>query len=167
MTSGTSFRNRHRMHFPFVVGTESNFDFCSLIARAHEASQANLGNSLHTIARSAPTLKHFRQPYDREPHLHKRETGSPFLVDRKGKPKDNTSVSVYAAKMARRVMRVYCMVPLLSPCFYNLRWSVGHLLFQIVIPRKLVGPSSCSIRRPRSTEVHRIWCECSQIGLRD
>ena len=145
----------------------NNFDFCSLIAPAHSASQANSCNSLHTIAPSVANLKQFRQPNDREPHLDKRGTESPFLVDRKGKPKDNTSVSVYPTKMGRQGLRICFLVPLLSHCFCDLKWSVGHLLIQIVIPRKLVAPPSCSIGRLRSSEVHRIWCEGSQIGLRD
>ena len=35
-------------------------------------------------------------------HLDKRGTESPFLVDRKGKPKDNTSVSVYPTNLGRQ-----------------------------------------------------------------
>ena len=39
-------------------------------------------------------LKQFKQPSGLVAHLHAVGTGSPFLVDGKGKPKDNISVSV-------------------------------------------------------------------------
>jgi hypothetical protein len=54
----------------------------------------NSDNTFAHFSRPFAYLKHFKQPSGLGVHLLVMGTGGPFLVDPKGKPKDNISVSV-------------------------------------------------------------------------
>jgi hypothetical protein len=71
-----------------------DFGFYSLLRRACLAIVGNSDNTFAHFYRPFAYLKHFRQPSGLRVHLLVMGTGSPFLVDPKGKPKDNISVSV-------------------------------------------------------------------------
>jgi hypothetical protein len=70
------------------------FDFYSLLLRYEPAIAGNSDNTFAHFSRPFAHRKHLKQPSGRNLHLLGMGTGSPFLVDPEGKPKDNISVSV-------------------------------------------------------------------------
>ncbi len=62
-------------------------------------------------------------------------TGSPFLVDRKGKPKDNISVSVNTVQFGLQGGLILHGDSIAEHLFSSgKKWSVGHLSIQTTIP---------------------------------
>jgi hypothetical protein len=76
------------------LACDLDFGFSSLLLRARPAIVGNSDNTFAHFSRPFACLKHFKQPSGLRLHLLVMGTGGPFLVDPKGKPKDNISVSV-------------------------------------------------------------------------
>jgi hypothetical protein len=114
---------------PQVCGTDSpaarqiNFDFCSLSGRGSANPCGDPGQPLatflHSITPSVAIPKHFKQPYGLDAHLVFLGTGSPFLVDRKGKPKHNISVSVNPVEFGRQGGAIFHLAPTWSRCAFR------------------------------------------------
>src|SRR5580704_4007090 len=99
----------------FATVRGMDFDFYSLSGRGSEnprgATGEPLATVLHTISRSVAIQKHFKQPSGPDGHLLVLGNGSPFLVDRKGKPKDNISVSMSCVEFGRQGRPIFHLVP--------------------------------------------------------
>jgi hypothetical protein len=74
---------------------------------------------LHTIIPSVAILKHFKQPSGLPAHLLVLGMGSPFLVDREGKPKDNISVSVKCVEFGHHGGPIFHLARSWSRCAFR------------------------------------------------
>jgi hypothetical protein len=95
-----------------------DFDFYSLFGCASAGPTCATGRLLvillHSITLSVAILKHFKQPSGPGEHLLFLGIGSPFLVDREGKPKDNISVSANSVGFGREGGPIFHSAPSLS-----------------------------------------------------
>jgi hypothetical protein len=107
------------------------FDFYSLSGCGSAWPRCGAGKRLaiilHTIRPFVAILKHFRHPSGVGRHLLFLGTGSLFLVDRKGKPKHNISVSVRFVEFGPRVGRLSTGLLHGAAVYFDKKWSVGHL----------------------------------------
>src|SRR5271154_4320808 len=108
-----------------------DFDFYSLSDRCSAnprgAARKRLATLLHSSSPLVAILKHSKQPSGLGEHLLVLGIGSPFLVDRKGKPKDNISVSVRYVEFRPRAGRFSIGFLLGALEKFDKKWSVGHL----------------------------------------
>src|ERR1700683_4237670 len=109
----------------------------------------------------------FKQPYALVPHLYPVATGSAFLVDPKGKPKDNISVSVIPLRLGWQRRPISREVLRGAAVWHGNKSSVGHILIQTIIPRWIAATRRWRIPSSGSTGTHHGRRECSQMVLRD